>query len=478
MNVQEAWDNSGKTVDYMTQYYAANSFEAFKVRSTDQAGSAVCRNFVSARYPASGDFFDALIEPDVPVQYHAWFHEIPFTSASVPPISQYKVFYHIYAGKDSGAYYSVYLTSPSGSSYYQDIQTVSVASGYIAKGDYASETKDFTATAGYQELCINVNGQEECGFDRVTSSFALDYVEDQVMKDQLENKDIKTEKECISGSPSLYGFATPNIQEGAADAIDPEIYKRGIVRVCATDNPGKGTDNTRWIEVGYCGDEKTKCWLDKTSIDTVIKFNATKDELKDFTDDALKKMIEQEGYFTDQGFNDEIKRINEMTTSQDKINAITQTIIDKAFYNLQKATLLFLRGIVYGELAEGEYEKVKKAEQQAGTTTTTTLEEGGGVSETSTTSEGEKKEEQTTQEKTQTTAEDGTKEFVLNLGEEKKIERYTLRLSGVRKPLLGDKMALIKIKSDSEEEKDYSIVEGGSISLESGKITIKLLSVD
>jgi len=88
------------------------------VRATDEVGSAVCRNFISARYPASGDFFDALIEPDSPSQYSGWFHEITFTTATAPPTSQYKVFYHIYAGKDAGVYYDVYLKSPTGSSFY------------------------------------------------------------------------------------------------------------------------------------------------------------------------------------------------------------------------------------------------------------------------------------------------------------------------------------------------------------------------
>jgi len=356
---QEAWDNAGKTVDYMTQYYAANSYEAFILRSTDQLGSAVCKNFISARYPASGDFFDALIEPDVPVQYNAWFNEIPFTTTTVPPTSQYKVFYHIYAGKDSGAYYNVYLRTPAAGGYYQEIPSVTVANGYIAKGDYASETKDFTASAGYSELCINVNGKEECGFKSVSTSFAMDYLKDQVMKDQLERGNITSEKECISGSPSLYGFISPNVQEGAQQAINPEIYKSGITRVCSTENPGKGTTNERWQDVGKCGEEKLRCWLDKESIKTALEFNATQNSLKDFTDDALERMRIEGGYLSDEDFNKLTDKVCETPMEINKYleclkkltGEINDDTIKKSFFNKQKAILYLKRGDIYGELS-------------------------------------------------------------------------------------------------------------------------------
>ena len=62
--------------------------------------------YTSGVYPEGGNLLDSLTEPDSPSQFHGRFDEIPFTTATVPPVSHYKVFYHIFAGKDSLLGYS------------------------------------------------------------------------------------------------------------------------------------------------------------------------------------------------------------------------------------------------------------------------------------------------------------------------------------------------------------------------------------
>ncbi len=345
MNVQGAWDVARKSVDYLTNYYGANSYAAFKVRSTDEVGSAVCKNFISARYPASGDFFDALIEPDSPSQYHGWFHETTFTTATVPPTSQYKVFYHIYAGRDVGVYYNVYLKNPIGSSFYADAPRINVASGYIERGGYASETKDMLEVSGYKEMCINVQGNEKCGFKEVSTSFAMDYLQDQYVKDQAERTDIKSEKECISGSSSLYSMITPNVQAGVEGVIDPQIYNQGIVRICATNNPGGGTDMARWVNVGTCGG-KINCWLDKTSVGDAVVFNESLKGLEKVTEDALEKLREAGNYLSVADFDKLLNEINGMKDNNDKIKKINN-IFDKVLLNKEKVKLLYLKARAY-----------------------------------------------------------------------------------------------------------------------------------
>ncbi|MDP6845990.1 MAG: hypothetical protein QF460_03475, partial [Candidatus Nanoarchaeia archaeon] len=171
LNVKSAWDNAEGSVDYFTQSYAVNSLEAFKIRSVEEAGSEVCRAWISMKGPSS---FDTLIEPDSPPQFHAWFSSIPFTDATVPATAQYKVFYHIFAGKDSGVSYNVYLKDPSEGNYHSP-ETVSVAGGFIPKNEAFSQTEDFTAPKGYKQLCVRINDKEECGFKQVSTSFALNY---------------------------------------------------------------------------------------------------------------------------------------------------------------------------------------------------------------------------------------------------------------------------------------------------------------
>jgi len=41
--VQTAWKNAQESVNYFTQSYALNSFNAFKFRDAEQAGSEVCK---------------------------------------------------------------------------------------------------------------------------------------------------------------------------------------------------------------------------------------------------------------------------------------------------------------------------------------------------------------------------------------------------------------------------------------------------
>ena len=364
MNIMDAWTNAESSVDYMVNYYGAESYKSFQARSTDEAGTTICKAFASARYPTSGEFFGSLVEPDSPPQYHGWYNEIPFTTATVPATSQYKVFYHIFAGDDQGVYYQVYLKAPEGSSYYYTNPRVVVANDYVRRGEYGSQTLDFTAPTGYKEMCISINGKEECGFQKVSTSFALNYVSDQYIKEQT-TKEVNTEQECVSGSPSLYSLAQPNIQEGIDDALNPQLYNSGIVRVCATDSPGKGTDpndggeNSRWQVVGSCdsGKGNLKCYLDSDSVKDVVNgISIEGDILEDASNKAIS-VLKQEGEYIE-NFDGEVKKIKDMETSQEKVNYITEDLIRKSFLGNRKAGLLMLRGDAYGLLAVEQFTKL------------------------------------------------------------------------------------------------------------------------
>ncbi len=281
LTVQSAWDNTQSAIDYFKNDYAINSMEAFTHRSTEEAGTEICKSFVSTTYPTD---FDLLTEPDSPVQYHAWFDENVLTTATPYPTSHYKVYYHIYAGNDRGAYYVVYLKDipdELASVYVYTSETYVVDRGYLAKGAHVDEARDFIAPSGYKQLCLNINGQDECDFGKVSTSFAINYISDQYAKEQAEQQ-ITTSRECVAGTPSLLSLAQPNLQAGAEEFAEPELYNQGIVRVCSTYNPGKQvsakeeydtTNSTydRWKEVGYCDDPLLKCWLDTDSVKNVIQ---------------------------------------------------------------------------------------------------------------------------------------------------------------------------------------------------------------
>jgi len=299
LTVQNAWDNTQKSIDYFNNEYAVNSMKAFQMRSTEEAGSEVCKSFVSTRYPTD---FDLLTEPDSPVQYHAWFDENVMTTATPYPTSHYKVYYHIYAGKDQGAYYEVYLTDIAEEfttryTYQSTYFVVPEAQGYIPSGGSVDEAKDFTAPSGYKKLCVRINGQDECDFGKVSTSFAVDYISDKYAAEQAQ-QDITTSKECVAGTPSLYSMAQPNLQAGAEEAVEPELYNQGIVRVCSTYNPGRQVDAKgeydttnstfdRWKDVGYCDDTTLRCWLDTESVKDVIKNKDLEKQVLDSVDTSV-----------------------------------------------------------------------------------------------------------------------------------------------------------------------------------------------
>jgi hypothetical protein len=370
LGVASAWETAGKSADFFVQYYASNSYDAFKTKVAEKVQATACKSFLSVSYPEGGNLLDTLTEPDSPPQFHARFDEISFTTATVPPVSQYKVYYHIYAGKNSRAVYKVYLKGATEGSFYQDLSSMRIVdSGYIAVGDTVDQTRDFTAPSGYKQLCVMVNNQEECGFGSISTDFAVNYVKDKYAQSQAEETSVKSEKECVAGSMSVYSLLSPNLQAGAQEIVSPDLYNQGIIRICSSDNPGKGTDaysgtaNARWKEVGNCGDAKIKCWVDTQSVKNVVKNkdieNAT---LSVLTDNSLKILADEGKYVDASKFPDEVKKINSAKTNEEKV-ILVNAIYDKVFFNHQKAQLLLLRGNAYGSLAISMFNKLPKVDR-------------------------------------------------------------------------------------------------------------------
>ncbi len=322
LTVKDSWKNLDDTLGWMKNEYAVNAIKAFRARSTGEIGAEICKNFVSMRYPNNKKFFDNLLAPDSPTQFHAWFDEIPYTEATVPPTSHYKVYYHIYAGKDSGVNYQVYLYNPEASAYVDVREMVVVKTGFIQRGGMVSETKDFTAPAGYKELCVRINGKDECGFGKVSSGYALNYLADKYVEEQATER-VTTEEECISGTPSVYSLLQPNIQAGVEEMIEPELEKKGIVRICSSK---KLEPNDRWRDVGYCDNEDVRCYLDLESVREVIKDKGIQERvIGDISGEELKKEVESVDVMSDEEVEVKIKE------AKDFIGGLGETILkDKA----------------------------------------------------------------------------------------------------------------------------------------------------
>jgi len=316
LTVQSAWDNLGKSMEFFTGTYAENAMTAFNLRSSTNIGTEICNGFLGTSVPIgmSAEGFDALLSPESPTQFYAYFSEVPFTDATSPATSHYKVYYHIYAGNDFGASYQVYLRNPPAGGYYATMPVANVKTGYAARGQSADEAIDFTAPSGYKELCVRINNEEHCGFGTVSSNFAVNYATEKYSEDQATKTDITTEAECVSTSASAWGLVSPNLQSGLeTSAGGRDINLIGITRICASQNPDIGiaspnnqvvcSENAdcgsgyvckkvsgselgncvdrngnvqqsagRWVDVGYCDDPSIRCWLDSSSLQG--RFNA------------------------------------------------------------------------------------------------------------------------------------------------------------------------------------------------------------
>jgi N-acetylmuramoyl-L-alanine amidase len=265
----ETFKNSGDSLSYFTQVYGANAFSSFKTRAVNQTGATICDKFVSIVYPTAAKFFDDLTKADSYYQLYASVDEVPMGSGS--PESQYRVFYNIYAGKDEPLSYYVYLKKKvtQNYAYESEIQQVRNAIGFLAAGESVSEKRDFTAPAGYNEVCVNINGKDNCGFGTISLSFAVQELQNYYLEDQIK-KNIKTEKECQAGSATLIPTASLNLQSQLQEFLQPEIYRRGIIRICASENPGGTTTSERYQRIGYCDKESVGCWLDMNSVNESI----------------------------------------------------------------------------------------------------------------------------------------------------------------------------------------------------------------
>ena len=244
------------------------------------------------------------------------------------------------------------MKDPPESSYYKSHATVNVDSGYVAVGESADESIDFTAPEGYKQLCVSINGKDECGFTSVSTSVAVDYVSAKYVEDQVGDVEIKTEDECISGTASVLSLASLNLQSGVEETLDSDISLKGIVRVCASENPGNSVGaSSRWRDVGHCGDESMDCWLDVSSVKDAL---ATVAAVEDKTVSELESgmgLIDEGGNmsYRDVGsLLDGLKeRITDLTGEQLRNYTKDEEVLD-IFNGLDKVI-----GIGEGNLGEG-----------------------------------------------------------------------------------------------------------------------------
>jgi hypothetical protein len=313
--VKDAWNNAEKSMNYFQTKYGKDSKLAFGAKElTNVVVADVCKSPLSLTYPNN---FDAMLEPENPVQFHAYFEENSYTTATVPPTSHYKIYYHIYAGSDSerGHYYQVYLKNAPEAVGYSGKNVINVAYGYVQKGQTVDEAPDFIDVSGFKQLCVSIDGKEECGFKSVSTSFALNYLKNKATSNSATTP-VTKESECVNGGHNIGSLLTPNIQQGVEEFVNPELYNQGIIRVCAGKDPGKTTEKGRWKNIGYCDDPSIRCWLDTRSVEKAIQFKGIENEaLSEAEKLNLENLQKNGGYLSSKAAGQEINKLNEVYLS-------------------------------------------------------------------------------------------------------------------------------------------------------------------
>lgn len=290
----QSFDNSVKSVEYFTKSYAKNTFARYSGGSLNEIGTEICKAAIFRKAPGLGNIFDEITRPESPPQFNAFFDEAPYSDISDIPLSQYKVFYHIYAGETPGpgpVTYSMWLQAkdPYTNNYIHPPTFVQDRRGVVrgrrmAAGAFASDSPDVVMPAGMQEICIEIVTQTygrkvECGFGKVSTGFALNYVTDQFTQHEA-NKRINSASECISKASTItnavqdYGVAGVGV--GAVGTVSSGFTSTGIVRKCAKESPGIGGNEEKWNPVGSCGNDELgrdlgTCWLYVPAAKNLIK---------------------------------------------------------------------------------------------------------------------------------------------------------------------------------------------------------------
>lgn len=290
LTFQSSLKNVENSVNFFTNEYASTAFTAFQGRSLEDIGADICRSAIFGRFPGIDDFVDQLAKPESPPQFTAFFSE--FTHDEAQKQSRYDLFYHLYAGDDANVKYplkySVYLRNKFGDFFYVT-EECNQRSGSVERNDFRDISTHCVSAQGLDEVCVDINGVVECGFGKVTSSFAVDFVNDAIVKNEAE-RNIDDARDCVADNPRLSPFFTDVVSNVPLPGKF-SLANTGIVRVCSINNPGAvapgGGESKFWRPVGECGKDKIGidlglCWMDlrSVSLNNINKIESLSRELE------------------------------------------------------------------------------------------------------------------------------------------------------------------------------------------------------
>jgi hypothetical protein len=274
LKFKSSLQNTQDSVTFFTTEYATTAFAAFKGRSFEEVGTEFCRQAIYGKVPGFQDFMTQITTPEDPNQFYASLTTRPF--APTQGQEAYQTYYHIYAGVNENIpniVYSVYLKNSITNEIKYVTEECDGVSSSLELGDMTDVTMDCIGPEGYDQVCVVINGETQCGFGTISSAFANDFLKDTLVNDEIR-KDIDSEAECFpsgpTASPSLSSVATLGQSQNLLLPYQFGILETGVQRVCAVENPGAGQNSGDWTRVGTCGEDEDGrslglCWLNQDS---------------------------------------------------------------------------------------------------------------------------------------------------------------------------------------------------------------------
>ena len=288
-------------LSFFTNNYATTYFNAYRGGSTEEIGDKLCEAAIYGKLTGPGSFLDQLTKPEGPPQFTATLDEFPHSESEGQTLADYSVYYHIYAGESfERIRYSVYLKSSTLNlnPYYMTQPGPLQQTAYLNRGDFADLTVRRTGPTGYDQVCVQINGIEKCGFGKSSSEFLVDYVQEQGTKKALEQRNITSEDECTGERTVVGRLSQGDVGSAFGSLIGmSEIGETGVQRRCGIVPPDKSTPKeSAWIEVGTCGKDsegrdKGKCWLNTNNVN-LLRNKDNIDELNELL--LYDKEIEDE----------------------------------------------------------------------------------------------------------------------------------------------------------------------------------------
>ena len=338
--IGDMWDHVQDSTSHFTNEYAASSFTAFTQRSTQGFGTQLCKAAIHGKIPNGGDFLSQLTDPTSPPQFVAWYDKRDHSGVQ-GDLSTYNIYYHIYAGRDRDIRYNIYLLSPYGRARSVLDESVTFASSrYLENGEYVDKTLTIVDSSEFNQLCIDLDGAVHCGFGKVSSSEAVNALNDLVVEAEVK-KNVTSPNECAPEHPSLVPGTTGTLGSVVAPGASG-LLESGVIRVCSATGDPDGVGE-RWKKVGSCGNDELGFWQGDCYLDTnTLDLKGYRgDAVEEFLDETTKEQLES----MKQDEQDANERINKIISAfggninSDSLNSLSiQEIV---------GIILSLRDVVY-----------------------------------------------------------------------------------------------------------------------------------